>query len=323
VERNVNTVQPVKTSAGWFYPAVLASSPAQKLNPVFSAINTSAIWNADSEYSALHVGVKRSMAKGFQVVGSYAWGKSMDTSSSTSSARAGSGYPNAIGNPAPLSPIINRGLSDFDLRHNATISLIFDIPNYHSGFKPLRTVSNGWELAGIYKIQTGLPFSVILSADQPYIDPASPKTSYRGETETDTTGASLGLRPNVVAGCKLTNPGNIRHYINSSCFSFPSSAVTVNDTRGTLLGNSGRNSLTAPGYQDADLSLIKNDKIAERLTMQFRFEFFNALNHPNLAAPGFTAFDASGQLISTTFGIIKSTGGNAARQIQYGFKLTF
>jgi len=71
------------------------------------------------------------------------------------------------------------------------------------------------------------------------------------------------------------------------------------------------------------VSLIKNDKIGELLATRFRFEFLNPLNHPNLAAPGTTAFDANGKLITSTFGIIKSTGGNAARQIQYGFKVTF
>jgi Carboxypeptidase regulatory-like domain/TonB-dependent Receptor Plug Domain len=323
VERNIDTVTPTKTSAGWFYPAVKASDPAIKINPNYSAINTSATWNSDSDYSALHVSAKRSMSKGLQVVGSYAFGKSIDSASSTGSTAAGSGYPNAIGNPYPLYPVINRGLSDFDIRHNASISLVWDVPNYHSGFKPLETISNGWELAGIYKIQTGAPFSVVLSADENYVDPANPTVSYRGQTETDTTAAGLGQRPNVVAGCKLTNPGNINNYINSACFSFPSQTQSVGGVPGTLLGNLRRNALTAPGYQNADLSLIKNDKIGERFTTQFRFEFFNALNHPNLAAPGFAAYNSSGQLITSTFGIIKSTGGNAARQIQYGFKLTF
>jgi hypothetical protein len=323
VERNIDSVLPTKTSAGWFYPAVKASDPLRKLNPNFSAINTSATWNTDSDYSAFHAMVKRNLDKGLQVVGSYAWAKSIDSASSTGSTSSGSGYPNGIGNPYPLLPVINRGLSDFDIRHNATISLVWVIPEYHFELKPIKTVVNGWELAGIYKIQTGAPFSVLLTADQPYVDPTNPTVSYRGETETDTTTNALGERPNVVAGCKLTNPGNITNYINSNCFSFPSSAVTVDGQAGTLLGNSGRNSLTAPGYQDADVSLIKNDKIGERFVTQFRFEFFNALNHPNLAAPGTTAFDANGKLITSTFGIIKSTGGNAARQIQYGFKATF
>jgi Carboxypeptidase regulatory-like domain/TonB-dependent Receptor Plug Domain len=322
-ERNINTVRPTKTSAGWFYPAVKASDPVRKLNPNFSSINTSATWNTDSDYSALHAMVKRNLANGLQVVGSYAWAKSIDSASSTGSTTSGSGYPNGIGNPSPLDPVINRGLSDFDIRHNATISLVWLVPYHHFEFKPVQGLVKGWELAGIYKIQTGAPFSVVLTADQPYINPASPSTAYRGETETDTTTTQLGERPNVIPGCKLTNPGNINNYINTNCFTFPSSAVTVNGQVGTLLGTSGRNSLTAPGYQNADLSFIKNDKIGERFATQFRFEFFNALNHPNLAAPGTTAFDANGKLITSTFGIIKSTGGNAARQIQYGFKLTF
>ncbi len=187
VERNIDSVRPTKTSAGWFYPAVKASDPLQKLNPNFSAINTSATWNTDSDYAAFHARVKRNLDKGLQVVGSYAWAKSIDSASSTGSTSSGSGYPNGIGNPYPLLPVINRGLSDFDIRHNATISLVWVIPDHRFGFKPIETVVNGWELAGIYKIQTGAPFSVLLTADQPYIDPANPTVSYRGQTETDTT----------------------------------------------------------------------------------------------------------------------------------------
>jgi hypothetical protein len=128
VERNINTVMPTKTDSGWFYPAVLASSPAAKINPHYSAINTSATWNTDSDYSAAHVSVKRNLSKGFQFSGSYAWAKSIDSASSTGSTTSGSGYPNGIGNPSPLNPSINRGLSDFDLRNNATFSLIYVLP---------------------------------------------------------------------------------------------------------------------------------------------------------------------------------------------------
>ncbi len=329
VERNIDTVPPIYTSAGWFYPAVLASAPLQKINPHYSAINTSATWNTDSDYSAAQASVKHNFNRGFQVLGSYAWGKSIDSASSTGSTTSGSGYPNGIGSPSPQNPVINRGLSDFDIRHNATVSLVYDAPDPHAAFRPLEVVAKGWELAGIYKIQTGMPFSVVLSSDEAYVNPASPKTAYRGETETDTTTVSLGERPNVLPHCKLTNPGNISNYINANCFSFPSPSDTMNHlpggTPGTYLGNSPRNSLTAPGYQDADLSLLKNNKIGERFTTQLRFEFFNALNHPNLALSGATTnaiYNSSGA-IPSTFGHIISTGGNNARQIQYGFKLTF
>jgi len=320
-ERNINSVLPTKTTRGWFYPAVLASASAAKINPNYSAINTSATWNTDSDYSGGHLSVKRNLNKGLQIVGSYAWAKSMDSASSTGSTTSGSGYPNGIGNPSPQNPSINRGLSDFDIRNNATISLIYVAPDFHLGSRLLETATNGWQLGGIYKIQNGAPFSVVLAADMPYRDPANPKVAYRGQTETDTTTAGLGQRPNVLPNCKLTNPGNL-NYINTNCFSFPNQSDSAGGVPGTYLGNSPRNSLTAPGYQNADLSLIKNNKIGERWATQFRFEFFNALNHPNLVAPPFNIYSSSGTLVST-FGQIVSTGGNNARLIQYGFKLTY
>jgi len=325
VERNINTVLPTKTARGWFYPAVLASAPAQKINTHYSSINTSATWNTDSDYSAAHVSVKRSLSNGLQFAASYAWAKSIDSASSTGSTTSGSGYPNGIGSPSPLNPSINRGLSDFDLRNNATVSLIYVLPKISIGFRPLSMAANGWEVAGIYKIQNGTPFSVVLAGDEAYYDPANPKVAYRGETETDTTTGQLGERPNVLPNCKLTNPGNINNYINTSCFTYPNPTDNAGGTPGTYLGNSPRNSLTAPGYQDADMSLIKNNKLGERFSTQFRFEFFNALNHPNLLAPGFNIFNSTEPTpaIPSTFGKIISTGGNNARLIQYGFKLTF
>ncbi|MDP9037705.1 MAG: TonB-dependent receptor [Acidobacteriota bacterium] len=332
VERNIDTVAPQLTASGWFYPAVLASQPLQKINPHFSAINTSATWNTDSDYTAGHLSVRHNLAHGFQVYGSYAYSKSIDSGSSTGSTTSGSGYPNGIGSPSPQNPVINRGLSDFDLRHNATLSVIYEAPDPHLGFRPAEAVASGWELAGIFKIQTGAPFTVVLSADEAYVDPTGKTGPYRGETETDTTTVSLGERPNVVPHCKLTNPGNIAMYINASCFTYPNPSDTLNHTTGgtpgTYLGNLGRNSLTAPGYQDADLSLLKNNKIGERLSVQLRFEFFNALNHPNLVLSGATTnaiFNSTEPVpaIPSTFGKITSTGGNNARQIQYGLRLTF
>jgi hypothetical protein len=97
--------------------------------------------------------------------------------------------------------------------------------------------------------------------------------------------------------------------------------VTYNAVKGTVLGNLARNSLIAPGLTNVDFSLIKNDKFHERLATQFRFELFNALNHPNFAAPAFIIYDSSGNLVSNV-GRITSTA-NASRQIQLGLKLTF
>ena len=190
VERNMNVVQPILTPFGYFYPP---TSTTQKLNPNFATINTTDTWNADSHYEALHVSMARPLLRGLQVQGSYAWAKSIDDSSSTSSVTAGTGYPNAIGNPDPLIPQINKGLSDFDLRHNATISLVYDVPAWKAPLKPIRFVTSGWESGAIFHVQSGTPFTAVLSADQ------------AGETKADTTAGSLGERPNLVASSSCTN----------------------------------------------------------------------------------------------------------------------
>ena len=79
-------------------------------------------------------------------------------------------------------------------------------------------------------------------------------------------------------------------------------------------GNSGRNILDGPGYQDVGLSLIKDSRIREKLNLQFRAEFFNLLNHTNFNLPDIF-------LGSPSFGRISSAAD--PRRIQFGLKLIF
>jgi hypothetical protein len=336
VERNINSVMPIKTTRGWFYPAVKRGAPLAKLNPNFASINCSATFNIDSEYEALHVSVNRNLRRGLQVIGSFAYGKSLDDASSTASTSSGTGYPYAIGSPQPLLTIINRGRSDFDIKNNATISAVYEVPDNHFKSRLLHSLAKGYEASAVYRVQTGPPFTVTLTGDEPYIDPNNLKQAYYGQTETDTTGVTTGERPNVVPNCKVTNPGNIAHYINTSCFTYPNQSDAFNGTPGTYLGNESRNSISAPGYQNVDISFMRNDRIGEHVNGQFRLELFNAANHPNFAAPSTRAGLAAASVntstgtittaagpISSFNGQILSTGGNISRQIQFGYKVTF
>jgi hypothetical protein len=112
----------------------------------------------------------------------------------------------------------------------------------------------------------------------------------------------------------------VNRYIKTNCFAFPQ-PVTINGVKGNVLGNLARNTLTAPGLLNMDFSLIKNDRIHERVNAQFRVEFFNVTNHPNFSAPAFIIFGGNGNLVSNV-GKITSTS-TASRQIQLGLKLVF
>jgi hypothetical protein len=89
----------------------------------------------------------------------------------------------------------------------------------------------------------------------------------------------------------------------------------------TGLGDAGRNILTGPGFADVDLSIAKDTKIKERVSLQFQSEAFNLFNHPNFGQPQNNLAVASfGQITAT-----RTSRGDlgSSRQIQFALKLLF
>jgi hypothetical protein len=114
---------------------------------------------------------------------------------------------------------------------------------------------------------------------------------------------------NLTPGCDPIHGGV--QYLNLNCFTVPN---PIN-----LLGNSGRNRFYGPGIKTVDLSVFKNQKVSERLSLQLRAEAFNVLNHPNLAAPNFLN-DANNSITDPNAGLLASTS-TASRQMQFGVKV--
>jgi hypothetical protein len=101
-----------------------------------------------------------------------------------------------------------------------------------------------------------------------------------------------------------TIESKLTHYFNSACFAKPQ--VIGSDGMGTTFGDSGTGIATGPGQANVDLALSKSVMLGwplENSNLQFRAEFFNALNHPQFANPD-TNFSSS------TFGVIASTAVN-------------
>ena len=106
--------------------------------------------------------------------------------------------------------------------------------------------------------------------------------------------------------------------LNSGAFANPClNAGFASDSRCGLFGNLGANVFSAPGQQTFDLSLFKTTTIRENLRLQFRAEFFNALNRANFRSPSGPRL----RLTSGSFGRI--TAANDPRQIQFALKILF
>ncbi len=292
---NVNTVIPTRTAEGYVYPPTATSV---RINENFGVIRA-VQFNADSFYQGLQFAVRKMLSRGFQAQASYTWGKSIDTASVTLSSNE---FNNTVNNPVPFDTRVNRGLSDFDVRHNFVLNFVWDIPSPGAWSGMARWLASGWQLGGIYQASTGTPFSVGIS----------------GDVAGTKMGGDSAQRPILLLdpGCDdLTNPGNISGYIKTQCFAFPPAGVIGNIV--------GRNTLIGPGLSNLDFSLFKNNRvsrISENFNVQFRVEIYNALNRANFAIPSFrTIFDVRGNRVAAAGRITETE--TTSRLIQFGLKL--
>jgi hypothetical protein len=309
---DINLVPPVMTSAGIVIP-----SNTYQLDPNWAGANGGVtpgapggagirpvLFDGESTYEGFQAQLKKNMSHGLQGQLSYTYGNCKDTSSAPVT---GDTYVNSIAVPLLLSKQYRIGPCDFDVRHIVTGTFIWEIPGPKSGLASY--LAGGWELGTIVTATSGTPFTVTTGGGG---DPLN--TGFNGDFSMDF--------PDLVAGCDPIHGGVT--YLNTNCFTLAPAVPN-----GVLVGNAGRNRFYGPGLKTVDLSAFKNIRVMERLKLQFRAEFFNVLNHPNLAAPNFlndannsVAFDGSGNPIPGSAGVLGSTS-TASRQIQLGLKAIF
>jgi hypothetical protein len=249
--------------------------------------------------------------------GSFTWGKSLDTGSSTIAGDQFSNSPSSL--PVYFDSRERKGQSDFNLARNLVVSGTWQIPglNARSGFTGWAT--HGWQIGGVLQASSGAPFTVLIGGDPLGMGSTDP-WAYPSRR----TGAGCG---------SAVNPGNPTNYIKLQCFSLPQSTPAIAarcvpystdpNSCSNLLGNSGRNALTGPGLINVDFSVFKNMRITEKANLQFRAEMFNLFNHTNFAPPldNNTLFNQDGTSVGSA-GVIDATQ-TSSRQIQFGLKLAF
>jgi hypothetical protein len=247
----------------------------------------------NSSYNSLQARLQKRFGAGTSALVSYTFGKSLDNNSTFFSSSGDANFPQNSSDPGA-----EKGRSNFDIRHRFSLGFSWDLPlgqgrQFLSGRGLLSSLLSGWAACGIVTVQSGAPFTIALL---PVID--------NSNTGIETLGFGANNRPNRTAFGKLQNPGADR-WFDTSAFTFAPYGS---------FGNSGRNILDGPGYRDFSVSLAKDTRFGEALDLQFRTEFFNALNETNFNLP-------DNFLGSPSFGRIASARN--PRRIQFGLKLIF
>lgn len=299
VTRNINqptlTVNPASSAAATFTGPTIASDNIQSRRRFLGmGTITQAAEIAISNYNSLQVQLQRRMSYGLKYGISYTFAKDL-TNATGNGTFPGKG---SISGDA-YNLMQNYGRADFDTPHRLVANLIWEVPFHGKG--PVAAVLHGWSASGVFTIQTGDPLTI---------------TSANTATIYSTTG-NAQMCPGYTYGDILT-PGSVQSKLNNYFNSKAVNCASPTIGNGTDWGNSGHNIVLGPAIHNVDLSVMRSFKVPRRSesnVIQFRAEFYNALNTPQFSDPA-TA------VTSATFGTITSTAVNS-RLVQFGLKYFF
>lgn len=298
-----------------------------------------------SIYHGMLVQLRRKFEKGLTFGLSYTLAKSIDDMSVDPVAASSGGGLSTTNSRTPTDVRnfgLDRAVSDFDNRHVVVMNILYELPfgrgrRWASGVHPaLNHLIGGWTITTIYIFQSGEPFT-LNSGSRTVHNTKQSRASIRGPFIQPGLFNIPGVDGPVVynVGSRITDPAdpnyNCRNILTpdgtatSSFFCIPAPGEN---------GNTGRNAVYGPGFWNADIGILKQFTLTERIGMQFRAELFNAFNHPNFDNPR-NASDGSPTLTSSLFGqtccvtsaVPSSTtviaNGEPNRVIQFALRITF
>lgn len=267
-------------------PGIYVDQGARSTYPLMGPILES-MTAGTASYHSLQASVNKHLTHGLQFQSSFTWSKAIDLFSIGSLAQAGE-----LADPFDLR--WNRGISSLNFPFISITNFIYETPSLKTSNALIRNVLGLWQVSAIWTLQSGQPFGIV-----------------GGDGNNNSEALQYGDRADVTGQPYEVHQGGRSHWLNQY---FNPGAFQIN-APGTF-GDSGRNIFQAPGTNTADIGIDKNWKVLERYALQFRWEMFNALNHPSFGIP-------SNDPSSGNPGQITSIGVTPPRVMQGALKFTF
>ncbi len=249
---------------------------------------------ANSIYHSMQGSLEKRLSNNFTMGAHYTWSAFIDLASEIFN-------PSVSGEVAVPQDSYNwradRGRSTYDRPHRFSVNGVYELPFFREQQGVLGRIAGGWQVSGFLTFQSGAPFSPLNGADPGFrlsgID-ALVGNAIRPNVATDLDVSRMTLREILQAGGR-------------TLFSQVTAASPI--------GNAGRNILRADGINNLDLAIVKNIRISESNTLQYRCELYNSSNTRNYGIP-------ESRVNSTAWGLEGNTnGGN--RRIVMGLRYTF
>jgi hypothetical protein len=243
-----------------------------------------------STYNALQLSLERRFTNGISFQGRYTWSHSINDGS------VGGGESNGPENVNCLA--CDKGPSVFDVRNNITMNGVYELPlgpgkPFLNSSGVLGKIFGGWQLSSIGIWHTGHPLTITMIN-------FSPTQLPDGNDQTT-------QRPDLVPGVPIFLPGGVQNHtlpINPAAFAPPpldprgmvTQVITNPDgtttdvcpaTCGLIsrFGDAPNGLIRALNDWQIDLSLTKETKLSERVSMEFGAQVFNIFNHTQYGDP--------------------------------------
>lgn len=306
-----------------------------RLNSQYSNANNRGS-NGDSYYQGANVQFQTTNLRhsGLGIVANYTLAHATDDLSTTFSE---SNNAFSLGYTNPFNPALDHGNGDLDVRHRLVVAPIYETPFFKNNHGLLGQTLGGWQVAGIYQVHTGTPFT--------YFDSTNDASGYNIARYTP-TGGTVPQRTfkSIPSG---QDGGGTNTYLLGTLPAanswgnpnlFPAGAdPTQPDTDDFPNGISDwgpwpstmtrRNSFRGPGLWNLDLEVSKKFPIHENMNLEFRAESFNIFNHHNLfllEADNDVANTGDAQIFAAKGGIGNNGGANDERRFgQFALKFNF
>jgi hypothetical protein len=282
-------------------------------NQLGNVKNTASVGNMN--YNALQAVLQKRYSSGLETQVSYTYEKCMTNDDGYYGTWGGAKLTTASGNywQNLYNPNGDYAQCYWDSKHILSAYAVYEIPFGkgkqfgHDAPSVVNAIAGNWSINPIVSMHSGFPLSLYGSDNSGTVSP---------ENRPDCLGSVSYPKKTISVANSLTGK---QWFSNPSFGNAPSGSFGNCPAQGPVIG---------PGYVDFDVSMQKNFPIGERMKFQFRADFLNAFNHPNLGAPNTSCNAGPGQVCAGPnpiqkdgFGVISSS--QDARQLQFALKFYF